>query len=119
MLATFESPHNLPLPVYAKLAGKSRDQVNREVQKRRLLSLPFGNRGHRIPEWQLDPVRLQLTQAVLERMSSVDPWMLYRMLTQALDCLQGHAPIDVVTHDCVDETVDAVCSALENGLRAA
>ena len=45
MLAIFESPHNLPLPVYAKLAGKSRDQVNREIRKRRLLSLPFGNSG--------------------------------------------------------------------------
>jgi hypothetical protein len=76
MLAIFESPHNLPLLVYAKLAGKSRDQVNRDIQKRRLLSLPFGNRGHRIPEWQLDPVQLQLTQALLERMPSVDPWML-------------------------------------------
>ncbi|WP_407830694.1 hypothetical protein [Verminephrobacter eiseniae] len=35
MLATYEAPHNLPVPVFAKLAGKSRDQINREIKGKR------------------------------------------------------------------------------------
>jgi hypothetical protein len=46
MLATFEAPHNLPLSVFAKLAGKSRHQINREIQGRRLL---FGQRIRQSP----------------------------------------------------------------------
>ena len=57
MLATFEAPHNLPLSMFAKLAGKSRHQINPEILGRRLLSLNMGNRGQRIPDWQFDPVR--------------------------------------------------------------
>ncbi|MBF8660618.1 integrase arm-type DNA-binding domain-containing protein [Pseudomonas putida] len=49
MLAVYEAPSNLPLPVFARLAGKSRDQVNRDIKARRLLSLSLGNRGQRIP----------------------------------------------------------------------
>jgi Phage integrase family len=49
MLAMFEAPHNLPLPVFARLSGKSRHQINREIQGRHLLSLNIGNRGQRIP----------------------------------------------------------------------
>jgi hypothetical protein len=59
MLGIFEAPHNLPLVVFAKLAGKSRPQINREIEGRRLLSLAMGNRGQCIPDWQLDPVRQQ------------------------------------------------------------
>lgn len=55
MLAIFEAPHNLPLPVFAKLAGKSRHQINRETQGRRLLLLNMGNRGQRIPIGSLIP----------------------------------------------------------------
>src|SRR6218665_1348674 len=42
MLATYEAPHNLPVPVFAKLAGKSRDQINREIKGKRaaIPSLP-------------------------------------------------------------------------------
>jgi hypothetical protein len=54
-VATFEAPQNLPLPVFAKLAGKSRDQINRDIKYRRLLSLTLGNRGHRIPTGSSNP----------------------------------------------------------------
>src|SRR5690606_31094786 len=67
MVETFEAPQNLPVPVFAKLAGKSRDQINREIEGRRLLSLTLGNRGHRIPEWQLEPLRHRFTQKILKR----------------------------------------------------
>lgn len=48
MLATFEASSNLPLLVFARLAGKSRDQINRDIKARRLLSLSLGNRGQRM-----------------------------------------------------------------------
>ena len=56
MLATYEASSNLSLLVFARLAGKSRDQINRDIKARRLLSLSLGNRGQRNPDWQLDPL---------------------------------------------------------------
>jgi len=112
MLAMFEALHNLPLPVFAKLAGKSRHQINREIQGRRLLSLNIGNRGQRIPDWQLDPVRLQLIQTVLQRAGGVDPWTLYRALSEPLDGLEGRSPVEAVTTGNLLEAAGAVLSAL-------
>ncbi|MFL1416571.1 tyrosine-type recombinase/integrase [Pseudomonas fildesensis] len=80
MLATFESSSNLPLLVFARLAGKSRDQINRDIKARRLLSLSLGNRGQRIPDWQLDPLRYKLVLAVLMQSPDADSWKLYRTL---------------------------------------
>jgi hypothetical protein len=112
MLATFEAPHNLPLPVFAKLAGKSRHQINREIQGRRLLSLNMGNRGQRIPDWQLDPVRQQFVHIVLQRAEQVDSWTLYRTLSEPRDELQGRAPVEAVTNQNLHEAAGAVFSAL-------
>src|SRR5258708_30912814 len=72
MVGRVEAPDNLPLGVFAKLAGKSRPQINREIEGRRLLSLAMGNRGQRIPDWQLDPVRQEFIQSVLLRAEGVD-----------------------------------------------
>lgn len=47
--------------------GKSRDQINRENKAGKLLTLSMGSRGQRIPEWQLDPLKNELVQAVLEQ----------------------------------------------------
>jgi integrase len=112
MLATFEAPHNLPLPVFAKLTGKSRHQINREIQSGRLLSLNLGNRGQRIPDWQLDPVRQQLIHTILERAEGVDRWTLYRTLSEPIDRLQGRAPVEAVTLQNLQEAAGAVFSAL-------
>lgn len=54
MLATFEVSGNLPMLVFARLAGKSRDQINLDIKARRVLSLSLENHGQRIPDWQLD-----------------------------------------------------------------
>lgn len=97
MLDIFEAPHNLPVQVFAKLVGKSRDQINREIKARRLLAISLGNRGHRIPDWQLDPVRHALVQAVMDDAGEVDGWAVYRALAQPNEQLDGRAPIDVVT----------------------
>lgn len=112
MVATFEAPENLPVPVFGKLAGKSRDQINREIKGRRLLSLTLGNRGHRIPDWQLDPVRHQFTRAVMEREPEIDSWVLYCVLSKPLEDLSARVPVEVVTLKNLDQVTDAVCAHL-------
>ncbi|HRP94941.1 MAG TPA: tyrosine-type recombinase/integrase [Rhodocyclaceae bacterium] len=111
-LATFESPHNLPLPAFAKLVGKSRHQINRDIQARRLLSLAMGNRGQRIPDWQLDPVRQDFTRAVLARVGDLDSWMLYRALCAPVDALGGLSPLEAVVAGAAREAMHAVLGIL-------
>ena len=112
MLATFEASSNLPLLVFARLAGKSRDQINRDIKARRLLSLSLGNRGQRIPDWQLDPLRHKLVLTVLTRSPDVDAWRLYRTLCTPHERLKGHSPIDGLTMDNFEITARVVCRAL-------
>jgi hypothetical protein len=70
MLAIFEAPHNLPLAVLAKLAGKSRPPP-RSIERSKIDALyPWsweieGN-GQRIPDWQLEPARQEFIQSVLQ-----------------------------------------------------
>ena len=97
MLAIYEAPHNLPVPVFAKLAGKSRDQINREIKARRLLSISLGNRGQRIPEWQLDPIKQKLVQSVLEQVPRrIDAWNIYHALMRSYNALGGRSAIETV-----------------------
>lgn len=112
MLATFEASSNLPLLVFARLAGKSRDQINRDIKARRLLSLSLGNRGQRIPDWQLDPLRYKLVLVVLMQSPDADSWKLYRTLCKPHERLKGRSPIDVVTLKNFDITARIVCTAL-------
>lgn len=112
MLATYEASNNLPLLVFAKLAGKSRDQINRDIKARRLLSLSLGNRGQRIPDWQLDPLRHKLILAALARFPDVDAWRLYRTVCEPHERLKGRSPIDVLTLENFDVTARIVCTAL-------
>lgn len=112
MLATYEASSSLPLLVFAKLAGKSRDQINRDIKARHLLSLSLGNRGQRIPDWQLDPLRHKLVLAALARFPDVDGWRLYGALCKPHERLKGRAPIDVLTKENFDVTARIVCSAL-------
>lgn len=112
MLATFEASSNLPLLVFARLAGKSRDQINRDIKARRLLSLSLGNCGQRIPDWQLDPLRHKLVLAVLVRSPDADAWRLYGALCKPHERLKGRSPIDVLTLENFDVTERIVCSAL-------
>ncbi|WDG77532.1 tyrosine-type recombinase/integrase [Pseudomonas chlororaphis] len=111
MLATYEASSNLPLLVFARLAGKSRDQVNRDIKARRLLSLSLGNRGQRIPDWQLDPLRHKLVLTVLKCFPEVDAWRLYRALCEPHERLKGHSPIDALP-DNFDDAARIVCRAL-------
>ncbi|MEN4949051.1 tyrosine-type recombinase/integrase [Pseudomonas proteolytica] len=112
MLATFEASSNLPLLLFARLAGKSRDQVNRDIKARRLLSLSLGNRGQRIPDWQLDPLRYKLVLVVLMQSPDADSWKLYRTLCKPHERLKGRSPIDSLTLENFDITAQIVCTAL-------
>lgn len=112
MMTAFNQPTNLPLREFAALAGKSRQQIYRDIDARRLLALNVGPRGQKLPDWQLDEVKRQLTQHVLVAAEGVDDWTVYRALSQPLEGLGGRAPIDAVTADSVERTAGAVVNVL-------
>ncbi len=97
MLAIYESPNNLPVSLFGKLAGKSKDQINRELKAGKLLAISLGNRGQRVPDWQLVPLKHKLAQALMKQCPHADPWDLYRLLTQPHPDLGDRAAIDAVT----------------------
>ncbi|EHC5872705.1 integrase arm-type DNA-binding domain-containing protein [Salmonella enterica subsp. enterica serovar Eastbourne] len=114
MLEVYESPHNLPVITFAKLAGKSRDQVNREIKARGLLTLSLGNRGQRIPDWQLNPQCQHLTRTLLEQSGEVDSWIIYKALVTPLDQLDGKSPVESVSDVGVEQAVRNAQCALTN-----
>lgn len=83
LLETFNQPHNLPPAEFAKLADKSRQQIYKDILARRLLALNVGPRGQKLPDWQLDPVKQQLTQTVLQEVEGIDHWTIYRTVRTA------------------------------------
>lgn len=112
LIEAFDAPHNLPLPEFAALANKSRQQIYKDIHARRLLALNVGPRGQRLPDWQLDPVRQQLTQAVLEGSEGVDNWTLYHVLSEPLDSLGGLSPVQAVRASSIDTVTRAARNAL-------
>ncbi|GLU38375.1 hypothetical protein [Pseudomonas sp. NBRC 100443] len=96
MLEIYEAPSSLPVVQFAKLAGKSRDQINREIKAGKLLTLSMGNRGQRIPDWQLDPLTQELVRTVLQHVRDVDLWRLYRMLLLPRKTLAGQSAIAAI-----------------------
>jgi hypothetical protein len=112
VLEAFDQPHNLPLPDFARLANKSRQQIYKDIEARRLLALNVGPRGQRLPDWQLDPVTQRLTQIVLQAAPEVDAWTLYRALSEPLEGLAGRSPVEAVTADSVDAVAKAVFNVL-------
>ena len=111
-LEAFNQPHNLPLPEFAGLANKSRQQIYKDIDARRLLALNVGPRGQKLPDWQLDPVKRQLTQAVLQEVEGIDNWTLYRALSEPLEGLGGQAPVNAVTASSIDDVARAVFNVL-------
>lgn len=112
MLEAFEQSHNLPLPDFARLANKSRQQIYKDILARRLLALNVGPRGQKLPDWQLDPVKQQLTQTVLQEVEGIDHWTIYRALSEPLEGLGGRSPVDAVTHGTIDDVAEAVFNVL-------
>lgn len=112
MLHEFSQPQNLPLTDFAKFANKSRQQIYKDIAAKRLLALSVGTRGQRLPDWQLDPIRLQLTQAVLANADDVDEWTLFHALSEPLDRLQGQSPVKAVRRGNLANVVKSVLGAL-------
>ena len=112
LLEAFERPHNLPLQEFARLADKSRQQIYKDILARRLLALNVGPRGQKLPDWQLDPVKQQLTQTVLQEVEGIDNWTIYRALSEPLEGLGGRSPVDAVTPGSIDGVAGAVFNVL-------
>ena len=112
MLEAYGRPHNLPLPEFARLANKVRQQIYKDIDARRLLALNVGPRGRKLPDWQLDPVTHRLTQAVLQSVPESDTWTLYRALSDPLEGLNGLSPVDAVTEDSIDAVAKVVFNVL-------
>lgn len=73
----------------------------------------MGNRGQRIPDWQLHPLKHKLVHAILRQTKGVDVWRLYRALLQPLDMLRGRPAMEAVTAANFHETVMAVSRVLD------
>ena len=115
LLEEFKSPANLKVATFALLAGKSRQQVYKDLvsQPARLLSLSLGTRGQRIPDWQLDARAKALTQAVLERAPGIDSWTVYQALKSPSGALEGRSPVSaVMTHKADAERVTQIVTEL-------
>lgn len=114
LLDILEAPHNLSVADYAKLAGKSRRWITYEITAGNLLSISLGNRGQRVPDWQLDPLKRQLVQTILKQTPrGVDAWQIYHALTRPYAVLGKQSPIEAVTPENLPAAVQAVCSALD------
>lgn len=114
MLAIYESPSCLPVPLFGKLAGKSKDQINRELKAGKLLSISLGNRGQRVPDWQLVPLKHKLAQVLMNQCPQADSWELYRMLTRSHPDLGDRAAIDIVTPSNLGVVVQVIASGQPN-----
>lgn len=114
LLRAYDAPGNIALTEFARLAHKSRQQIYKDLsaQPRRLLSLDVGRRGQRLPDWQLDPLKLKLTREALKRAASVDSWTLYRALSSPNDLLSGDSPIDAVAPGIFDQLVEIVMNVV-------
>lgn len=99
-LEVFESSDNLVVAEYARLVGKSRRWITYEIQAGNLLSIQHGNKGQRVPAWQLDPLKRQLVQSILRQTPrGVDTWAIYHALQQPSDSLDGLSPLEAVTQE--------------------
>lgn len=112
MLDIYESSHVLPVHQFAKLAGKSRDQINREIKAGKLLVLGMGNRGQRIPDWHLDPVKSELIFDLLKQPMSIDSWQLYKALRMPRESLNGCSGIERVSLSNLNEMAQLIVSDL-------
>ena len=113
LVDVFEAPHNLPVAEYAKMAGKSRRWISYEIKAGNLLALNLGNRGQRVPDWHLDPVKHALIQAVLKLTRGADPWQIYNALLQSRAKLRGRSALESVTATNLDKLIMAVSTTVK------
>ncbi len=113
LVDVFEAAHNLPVAEYAKMAGKSRRWISYEIKAGNLLALNLGNRGQRVPDWHLDPVKHALIQAVLKLSRGADPWQIYQALLQPRATLRGRSALESVTATNLDKLIMAVSTTVK------
>jgi integrase len=98
LLDIFEGPDNLTVADYAKLAGKSQRGITYEIQVGNLLAVQMGNRGRRVPVWQLEPLKRQLIQSILQQTPrGVDTWDIYHALQHPHELLGNRSPLAALT----------------------
>lgn len=113
LLKMFEAPHNLRVVDYAKLVGISRRAISYQITAGKLLALDLGNRGLRIPDWQLNPLKHRLAQIILNAApAGMNAWQIYHALTQRHAELEDQAPIDAVTPRNLERVVGLVRDVL-------
>jgi hypothetical protein len=112
MLAEFNRPGNLPIQRFALLAGKSRQQIYKDIADRKLLAIDVGVRGKRLPEWQLQDAPRVLTQTVLRLAPTVDEWTVYSALSEPGAVFHGTTAVARVTPASVEKTAARVLNAL-------
>ncbi|MFU3032674.1 tyrosine-type recombinase/integrase [Pseudomonas aeruginosa] len=115
LVDVFEAAHNLPVVEYAKMAGKSRRWISYEIKAGNLLALNLGNRGQRVPDWHLDPVKHALIQAVLKLNRGADPWQIYHALLQSRATLRGRSALESVAATNLDKLIMAVSTTVKEG----
>lgn len=111
-LEIFNSPRTLPADAFGRAIGKARRTINHDIQMGKLLALTMGNRGVRVPDWHLDPVKHHLIQTVLKFARDTDPWLIYEALSKPNPMLDNQAPINAATRSSVHEAAMAACLTL-------
>lgn len=112
MLEVFGLPQNLRLKKFATLSGRSRQQICNDIGARRLLALDVGRRGWKLPAWQLDRRKQQLTEAVLRSARGVDNWTIYGVLSRPLEVFEEQSALDALQTESVETVVRAVMNVL-------
>ncbi|MDG9757908.1 tyrosine-type recombinase/integrase [Pseudomonas sediminis] len=110
----FEAPHNLPVVEFASMAGKSRRWISYEIQAGNLLALQVGNRGQRVPDWHLNPLKHSLIQAILKLNRSATSWQIYHALLKPHAALRDRSALDALTEDNLEELIMIVSMGLKN-----
>ncbi|RYP55621.1 hypothetical protein DL771_012255 [Monosporascus sp. 5C6A] len=113
LVDVFESPHNLPVVEFAKMAGKSRRWISYEIKAGNLLALNLGNRGQRVPDWHLDPLKHELVQSVMKLSRGADPWQIYHALLQPRAMLRGRSALEGATANNLDKIIMAVVTSVK------
>lgn len=111
-LAELRCKSNLSIARYGALARKSRQQLYKEISARKLLAISIGRRITRVPDWQLAPAPLALTQSVLAQATHVDSWTIYRALSLPDDAFNGKPPVAAVTPAKVKDVAELICGRL-------
>lgn len=119
LMEIFEGPENVVVADYAKLAGKSRRWITYEIQAGNLLAIQLGNKGQRVPVWQLEPLKRQLVQTVLRQTPrGIDTWDIYHALHRPNESLGGRSSLDAVTPQNMKEIASLLVARCDASLSA-